>query len=146
MSRIPCEHKVIVVSGLVFVDSADEEQVWRFERISHSLLFEYPAWPDVNKLAQAGFLPPGALLKWHHDIPLIVLEEGIMWPQGTFKGLTESQYEDLKATWHSMQLDLSGRSKYGELRIAEKRGHYIHTQQPEVVAQAIRDLMAQSPR
>jgi pimeloyl-ACP methyl ester carboxylesterase len=74
------------VSGLVFVDSADEEQVWRFERISDSLLFEYPAWPDVNKLAQAGFLPPGSLLKWHHDIPLIVLEEGIMWPQGTSRG------------------------------------------------------------
>jgi hypothetical protein len=46
----------------------------------------------------------------------------------------------------SMQVDLSTRSKYGELRIAEKSGHYIQTQQPELVVKAIHDVLGQSPR
>jgi pimeloyl-ACP methyl ester carboxylesterase len=135
-----------MVSGLVFVDSADEEQVWRFERITPILMFEYPGWPNVNKLAQAGWLTPGGLLAWHHDVPLVVLERGITWPRTAFRGMTESQYQDLKTTWHSMQVDLSTRSKYGELRIAEKSGHYIQTQQPELVVKAIHDVLGQSPR
>jgi pimeloyl-ACP methyl ester carboxylesterase len=130
-----------MVSGLVFVDSADEEQVWRFEKISHSLLFEYKEWPDRYRLAQQGFLPPGALLKWHCDVPLIVLEHGITWPRGIFKGMTESEYQETKDTWDLMQLDLSKRSKYGQLRIAEKSGHFIHKDQPEVVVKAVRDVM-----
>jgi hypothetical protein len=96
-----------MVSGLVFVDSADEEQVWRFERITPGLMFEYPGWPNFNKLAQAGWLTPGA---WHHDVTLVVLERG-MWPRTAFRGMTESQYQDLKTTWHSMQVDPSTRSK-----------------------------------
>jgi pimeloyl-ACP methyl ester carboxylesterase len=134
-----------MVSGLVFVDSADEEQVWRFERITPVFMFEYPGWPNVNKLAQAGWLRQGGLLAWHHDVPLVVLERGITWPRTAFRGMTESQYQDLKTTWHSMQVDLSTRSKYGELRIAEKSGHYIQTEQPELVVKAIHDVLGQSP-
>lgn len=133
-----------LVSGLVFVDSADEEQVWRFEKISHVLLFEYHDYPNWTKLYARGFLPPDDLLKWHDDVPLIVLEHGMTWPRGTFKGLTEDQYTALKATWHSMQLDLASRSKYGELRIAEKSGHFIQNDQPEVVVQAVHDVLPQS--
>ena len=132
------------VAGLVFVDSADEEQAWRFAKITHLLMFEYPGWPDVNKLAQAGWLLPGGLLSWHHDIPLVVLERGITWPRTAFRGMTEDQYQDLKTTWHAMQLDLTSRSKYGQLRIAEKSGHFIQQQQPEVVVGAIRDVLDRS--
>ena len=135
-----------LVSGMVLVDSAHEEQVWRFERISHSLLFEYPAWPDINKLARAGFLPPGRLLQWHHDLPLIVLKHGILWPRGTFKGMSESEYQELRNVLDAMQLDLSRRSVSGELRIAEKSGHFIHRQQPELVVTAIHDVLSRSRR
>jgi hypothetical protein len=114
--------------------------------ITPILMFEYPGWPNVNKLAQAGWLTPGGLLAWHHDVPLVVLERGITWPRTAFRGMTESQYQDLKATRHSMQVDLSTRSKYCELRIAEESGHYIQTQQPELVVKAIHDVLGRSPR
>jgi len=132
------------VAGLVFVDSADEEQVWRFAKISHSLLFEYPGWPNQAKMARLGFLPPGGLLKWHQDVPLIVLVHGITWPRGTFKGMSESEYADVVNTWHAMQLDLSSRSKYGELRVAEKSGHFIQLQQPKIVIQATHDVLGKA--
>ncbi len=114
--------------------------MWRFEKISHSLLFEYRDWPNTYKLGEQGWLPPGSLLTWHADVPLIVLEHGLNWPRGTFKGLTEEQYQVLNQTWDAMQLDLSHRSKYGELRIAEKAGHFIQTDRPDLVIQAIHDV------
>lgn len=138
------ENYPAMVSGLVFVDSADEEQAWRFAKITPALMFEYPGWPNWNKLAQAGWLLPGGILSWHHDIPLIVLERGITWPRTAFRGMTEDQYQDLKKTWHAMQLDLSSRSKYGQLHIAETSGHFIQQQQPEAVVDAIRDVLNQS--
>lgn len=84
--------------GLIFVDSAHEEQVWRFARISKSLLFEYPDYPNAWKLSQEGFLPDGKRLDWHLDVPLIVLEHGITWPRYDFKGMSPEQYEVLKQT------------------------------------------------
>lgn len=129
------------VSGLVFVDSADEEQVWRYAKIAPMLLFEYPQWPHWDKLQAQGWLPQGHRLKWKTDVPLIVLEHGIMWPRGTFKGMTEEQYQNLKDTWHAMQVDLSTRSPSGELRIATKSGHYIQTSQPDIVIGAINDVL-----
>ncbi len=131
------------VAGLVFVDSADEEQVWRFEKISHALLFEYHDWPNTYKLGLDGFLPPGSLSTWRDDVPLIVLEHGINWPRGTFKGMTEEQYIVLNRTWDQMQHDLASRSRYGVLRIAEKSGHFIQTYRPDVVIQAIHDVLDQ---
>lgn len=127
------------VAGLVFVDSADEEQVWRFERISHSLLFEYKSWPNYGRLREEGYLPPGALLQWRQDVPLIVLEHGITWPQSMFRGMTDSQYEETKKTWDMMQRDLASRSKCSRFQVAEKSGHYIHIDQPELVVDAIRE-------
>jgi pimeloyl-ACP methyl ester carboxylesterase len=131
------------ISGLVFVDSAHEEQVWRFAKISSSLLFEYPEYPDVWKLGQAGYLPDRRLLDWHLNVPLIVLEHGITWPRYDFKGMSPEQYQDLKVALSAMQVDLSRRSKYGELRRAEASGHYIQTQQPDLVVRAIHDVLGQ---
>lgn len=131
------------VAGFVFVDSADEEQVWRFAKISHALLFEYHDWPDTYKLGLGGWLPPESLSTWHDDVPLIVLEHGMNWPRGTFKGLTEDQYRVLNLTWDQMQHDLASRSRYGVLRIADKSGHFIQSYQPDVVIQAIHDVLDQ---
>ena len=128
------------VAGLVFVDSADEEQVWRFERISHSLLFEYKSWPNYSRLAEEGFLPPNALLQWRQNVPLVVLEHGTTWPRSTFRGMSESEYEETKITWNSMQHDLASRSKCSHFRVAEKSGHYIQIDEPQIVIDAIREV------
>lgn len=145
-ARLFTEQDPKSVAGLVFVDSADEEQVWRFERISRALMFEYWGWPDRGKMAALGFLPQGGLLQWHYDLPLIVLEHGKTWPRGTFKGMTEEQYAELNRTWDAMQRDLASRSKYGQLRVAAESGHYIQTDQPEQVIKAISDVLDQARR
>jgi pimeloyl-ACP methyl ester carboxylesterase len=134
------------IAGIVFVDSSDDEQVWRFAKISPELMKgEYPDWRDKKKLEDAGWLPAGEYLKWHLNVPLIALEHGIPWPRDLWK-LSNGEYQKALATWHSMQLDLSRRSKYGQLRIATKSGHYIQTQQPELVVQAIRDVLKAAER
>ena len=43
-----------------------------------------------------------------------------------------------------LQKDLVSRSKYGQLRVAEKSGHYIQRDQPELVTQAIKDVIRES--
>jgi len=130
------------VAGFVFVDSAHEEEVWRYATIAPMLLSEFEEWPNWGKLQDQGWLLPGSALQWQSDVPLIVLEHGIMWPRGTFKGMSEGQYQDVQDTWHAMQVDLSRRSKYGGLRIAEKSGHYIQTRQPGIVTDAILDVVS----
>jgi len=125
------------VSGFVFVDSAHEEQVWRYAKIAPMLLFEYPEWPYYGKLQAQGWLLPGQSLEWKTLAPVIVLEHGKTWPRGMFKGMSEEQYQDVKDTWHAMQIDLSTRSPYGELRTAEESGHNIHKEQPGLVVEAV---------
>jgi hypothetical protein len=49
-----------------------------------------------------------------------------------------------EAVFHSLQEDLAKRSKYGELRKAGRSGHYIQRDQPELVTQAIQDVIRQS--
>lgn len=49
-----------------------------------------------------------------------------------------------EAVFHLLQKDLAGRSKYGQLRVAEKSGHYIQRDQPELVTQAIEDVIRES--
>ena len=134
------------VAGFVFVDSADEEQVWRFAKISPTLVLEYPEYPNWSKLEEQGWLMPGRLLQWRTGAPVIVLEHGVMWPRGMFQGMTEGQYQSVIDTWHAMQVDLSERSKRGEWRRAPESGHYIQTQQPELVVAAIHDVLKMTRR
>ena len=48
--------------------------------------------------------------------------------------------DDLHA-W--MQQDLARRSTHGEFRLAEKNGHFIQRDQPDMVIQAVRDVVRQ---
>ena len=134
------------VSGFVFVDSAHEEQVWRYAKIAPMLLFEYPEWPYYGKLQAQGWLLPGQVLKWKTDAPVIVLEHGKTWPRGMFKGMSEEQYQNVKDTWHAMQLDLSTRSPYSELKTVADSGHNIHREQPGMVVDAIHDVLNKVPQ
>jgi pimeloyl-ACP methyl ester carboxylesterase len=126
------------VAGLVFVDSAHEEMLWRFAEVLSS--------PDPNRndpafLRENGFLANHEKLAWHADIPLIVLERTERPPRSTFP--SQLEYDAEKATWHSFQVDLAGRSKYGELRAVAGSGHMMHVQRPDAIADAIRDVVGQ---
>jgi pimeloyl-ACP methyl ester carboxylesterase len=134
------EQYPVEVAGFVFVDSSHEEMVWRDAAIS-------PAFPgsdmDLKSLQRDGLLPPQEHLTWHDDVPFIVLERGERAPCNAFPGLTQTQCDQINDTWHSLQVDLSHRSKYAQLRVVQGSGHAMHQQKPEAIAQAIHDVLQQ---
>ena len=126
------------VAGLVFVDSSHEEMLWRFAAVLSS------SDPNRNNpvfLRENGFLPDHQKLTWHADIPLIVLERTERPPRSDFA--TQQEYDAEKTTWHSFQVDLAGRSKYGQPRSVSDSGHFMHQQRPDAIADAIRDVVQQ---
>jgi pimeloyl-ACP methyl ester carboxylesterase len=70
------------------------------------------------------------------DTPLIVLSRG-----GPNPGLPEEQFEQLKQCWDELQQDLVKLSTNSQHFVAEKSGHYIHHDQPELVVDAIRQVL-----
>lgn len=128
------------VAGLVFVDSAHEEQEWRDAAIAPS--FD-PEWKNPKYLQDNGLLAPEQNLRWRDDVPLIVLERTDLPPCGAFPGLTQTQCDQLNSAWHSFQVDLSHRSRHGELRQIAGSGHAMHQQKPEAISQAVLDVEKQ---
>jgi pimeloyl-ACP methyl ester carboxylesterase len=130
-------------AGLVFVDSSHEEQALRL----HELDSQGPGLDDIT--ARLGYhVKPGERLEWRTDLPLIVLARGKPTPRRARDGsdsqsnrMTEEQFVAWDRTWRGFQEDLAKRSKHGKLRIAEQSGHLIQHDQPELVIQAIRDLV-----
>lgn len=130
------------VAGLLFVDSSHEEQAWRL----HELDPQGPGLDDMT--ARLGYYTkPGERLQWRTDLPLIVLGRGMPTPRRARDGsdsstnrMTEEQFSEWDRIWKELQQDLARRSSHGEFRLAEKSGHFIQRDQPELVIQAIRDL------
>ena len=129
-------------AGLVFVDSAHEEQALRLHELD-------PQGPGLNDLtARLGwYVKPGERLQWRTDLPLIVLGRGTPFPHTARDGsdsqtnrMTDEQWAAWDRIWRGFQQDLAKRSTHGEFRLAEKSGHFIQQDQPELVIQAIRDV------
>jgi pimeloyl-ACP methyl ester carboxylesterase len=133
----------IEVGGFVFADSAHEEQEWRDAAIVQSFS---PGWNDAKELHANGMLLPHEHLTWHDDVPMIVLERSERVPYEAFPNLTHAQVDGINDAWHSFQVDLSHRSKYAQLRVVEGAGHRMVLQKPEVVAQAVHDVVDQMER
>ena len=128
------------VAGLVFVDSSHEEMEWRDAAVAPQ--FD-PNWNNPEFLHNNGFLPDHQKLKWRTNIPLIDLERSEKAPASAFPGLTPEQVDAINALWHDFQVDLSQRSKAGQLRIVPNAGHFMHVDQPGAIADAIRDVVQQ---
>jgi pimeloyl-ACP methyl ester carboxylesterase len=130
------------VKGLVLLDSSHEEQFTRVSEISpewaQRIASKFPT--DPEGLRAQGFLPRNKRLAWRFDKPLIVIEHGEI-PKTADSDPMARQSE---AVFHVLQKDLAGRSKYGQLREAEKSGHNIQRDQPELVIQAIKDVIRES--
>jgi len=130
------------VAGLVFLDSAHEEQALRLHELD-------PGGPAPDELmARVGwYVKPGQRLDWHTDVPLVVIGRGTPFERTARDGsnsqtnrMTDDQFAAWDRIWAEFQRDLAKRSERGEYRIAEKSGHWIQRDQPELVIQAIRDV------
>jgi hypothetical protein len=62
-------------------------------------------------------------------------------PCSAFPGLTQAQCDQINRAWHDFQVDLSRRSRYGELRRITGSGHLMQQQKPEAVSQAVSDVI-----
>jgi pimeloyl-ACP methyl ester carboxylesterase len=122
------------VAGLVFVDSAHEEQALRFHELD-------PNWQALDEqIAHLGlFVKPGERLEWRTELPVIVLGHGRA-IQGA-QNVTEEASASRERIWRELQKDLATHSTHGEFRIAEQSGHYIQLDQPGLVIQAIREVL-----
>jgi pimeloyl-ACP methyl ester carboxylesterase len=127
-------------AGLLFVDSSHEEQVLRQHELDSQTRLD-----DVT--ARLGFyVKTGQRLEWRTELPLIVLVRGKPFPRprdgsdSQTNRKTEEKFAVWDRIWRGFQEDLAKRSTHGELRIAEESGHFIQSDQPELVIQAIRDL------
>lgn len=98
-------------------------------------LAEDDAWAETT--AQVG--GPGSL----GDIPLIVIAAGLGIAAAE-PGLTLSPQdaERVDSIWRSLQEDHLTRSTNARLVVAENSGHYVYISEPDLVLDAIRDLIA----
>lgn len=74
------------------------------------------------------------------DIPMIVIARGVpeSLPGPGVDEATALQYEQI---WRELQVELASETSDGTLIVAEKSGHNIFVDQPEVVIKAIRTLV-----
>jgi pimeloyl-ACP methyl ester carboxylesterase len=121
------------VSGLVLVDSSHEEQFARLRQI-------IPDWPPLPPdLRPMFFEKPDQRLQWETQRPLIVLAHGK--PGNRPQRMTEDQFLAYERVWRELQQDLAKRSPKGRFLVAEESGHFIQTAQPDLVIQAIREVI-----
>ncbi len=71
------------------------------------------------------------------DMPLIVLSHG----KKAMPGLPEELSKQREQVWNELQTDHAGRSRIGIRVIAEKSGHNIQYDQPELVVDAVRRVV-----
>ena len=71
------------------------------------------------------------------DIPLIVISRG----KNAISGLSEELSNQREQTWNELQVDHMSRSRNGIRIIAEKSGHNIQYDQPELVVDAVRRVV-----
>ena len=71
------------------------------------------------------------------NLPLTVLSRGKReWPEGADGDAREN-------SWHDEQIDLTRLSSQSRHVIAAKSGHHIHLDEPELVADAVREMLAE---
>jgi len=136
------------VSGIVLVDSTHEDENDRMlallppEMLKNAkpedLIIRTAEDVDFNRsIAQV------RAANWHRDIPLVVLTRGsaTLNPNDYAVPSLAPKFEQLRL---ELQKELVSRSSRGRQIIAEKSGHNIHRDQPELVVAAIRQVVREA--
>jgi len=74
------------------------------------------------------------------DLPLVVLSHG---QPASVPGMPDEVNRQYEAAWQGMHLEIAGMSSQGRRIVAEKSGHMIHHEQPELVMEAIHRVVEQ---
>lgn len=137
-SMLYAHHYPDEIAGMVLVDSMHPDQAVRLRslmtpaevQIDRELWTQNREGLDIDSIAAEVRAASG-----RSTIPLIVLAQGRPESNPTERSTKEAQ------VWRELQIDLSKRSSNGRLVVAEKSGHDIHVDQPELVVAAIREVV-----
>jgi pimeloyl-ACP methyl ester carboxylesterase len=100
------------------------------------------AWPfadGAETLAQEQSAAEVRQTRWLWDRPLVVIERG-RW--NGLRGLPPPEQDRIKTAWRDMQADLVRLSVQGVLIVADASDHYVHVEQPAIVIEAIKRVIA----
>ena len=133
-SQFPSE-----VVGMVLVDSVHEDEMDRWMAMMPAeIKKQLPASDEALRKRLAVSEAQVRAANWHSDIPLIVLTHGIRSPDDYGISSMAATGEQLRLEMQEALARLSSRSKH---ILAEKSGHYIQRDQPELVIDAIRQVV-----
>ena len=120
---------------MVLIDSSHEDMIARFEAADPSLAARLRA-PSRGEAWDFGAFS-AALNEhlWRTDIPLVVLTRGKV-------AKPDDPNEDI---WLELQNELALRSSHSTHTIATGSGHYIHLEQPALVMDAVKRVIAGRP-
>ncbi|HEV2829542.1 MAG TPA: alpha/beta fold hydrolase [Pyrinomonadaceae bacterium] len=132
-------------AGMVLVDSAHEEQFARMDAlIPEEIKKQFPPGAfEVISPEKIDFKEnserKARLAKWRADIPLVVLTAANAKPDppGPLAFLAP-KWEEIR---QELQQDLVHRSAIGKHIVATRSGHFIHHDEPELVVNAIREVV-----
>jgi pimeloyl-ACP methyl ester carboxylesterase len=125
------------VAAMVLVDSSHEEQAWRLYEIK-----PIEGALSIETEQRGYFAARGQRLQWQTDLPLVVIARGLPLARRQASGLADHEFEQWERTWRDLQIDLARRSTRGELRVAAKSDHMIPQREPQVIADAVRDVLS----
>jgi pimeloyl-ACP methyl ester carboxylesterase len=97
-----------------------------------TLIAEQQAVPAIHaELRAAGITSLG-------DLPLVVLSHG---EPMAMPGLSDEVNQTYEQLWQNLQAELAGLSSQGRLIVAEGSGHYIQLERPQLVIDAITEVV-----
>lgn len=96
------------------------------------------ALAECGALNQSCALVREAQIAGLGNIPLIVISRQVALP---LPGLSESSSRQFEEEWHTLQSDMLLLSPNSRLVIAEQSGHHIQLARPDVVTDAIREVV-----
>jgi len=129
-------HEVV---GMVLVDSVHEDEMDRWVAMLPLDVKQRMTDADKAQLARLA-ISEGQVraAHWHSDIPLVVLTHGVVNPADYGIPSMVAKGEALRLEMQEALARLSSRSKH---IIAEKSGHYIQRDQPELVIDSVRQVV-----
>jgi pimeloyl-ACP methyl ester carboxylesterase len=101
---------------------------------------------ELQAVEEAHAQVRGAQIRSLGDIPLVVLRHGKPIPSMPEMGIGSEDMDRYERTWQELQEELVGLSPRGKLVVAEESGHMIHQEQPELVVDAIREVVEEVRR
>ncbi|HEU5239957.1 MAG TPA: alpha/beta fold hydrolase, partial [Pyrinomonadaceae bacterium] len=127
------------VVGMVLVDSVHEDEMDRWVAMLPLEIKQRMTDADKAQLARLAISEAQVrAAHWHSDIPLVVLTHGVISPGDYGIPALAAKGEELRLEMQDALARLSSRSKH---IIAEKSGHYIQSDQPQLVIDSVRQVV-----